>query len=187
MSRRLALPGLERTCKVYTARRVNELEASREIRVREQLVGCFDVCKEPICGCQWYAALSSSKESFIIEDISIELSISLLRVLSIKSFALATICRSLCSDLFSVLTQMNNRDARGWGMIAICACGGRRLYIYACHIPKVNRDSRCRTLLIPLLEAEQDLDGGSGREEAASWRYPRSANLKSAYLHIFGD
>lgn len=106
--------------------------------------------------------------------------------MSIKSFALATICRSLCSDLFSVLTQMNNRDARGWGMIAICACGGRRLHIYACHIPKVNQDSRCRTLLIPLLEAEQDLDG-SGREEAASWRYPRSANLKSAYLHIFGD
>lgn len=51
---------------------MNEREASREIRVKEHLVGSFEVCKEPICGCQWYAALSSSKESFIIEDISIE-------------------------------------------------------------------------------------------------------------------
>lgn len=73
MSRRLALPGLERTSKVlYTARRVYEIEASREIRVREQRVGCFDVCKEPICGCQWYVAFSSSKESFIVEDINTE-------------------------------------------------------------------------------------------------------------------
>lgn len=45
-------------------------------------------------------------------------------------------------------------------MIAICACGGRKSYIYAWRIPEVNQDSRCR-VLIPLLEGEQDLDGGS--------------------------
>lgn len=53
-------------------------------------------------------------------------------------------------------------------MIVICACGGRKSYIYAWRIPEVNQDSRCRVVLIPLLEGEQDLDGGSGGEPEGS-------------------
>lgn len=72
-------------------------------------------------------------------------------------------------------------------MIAICACGGRKSYIYAWRIAEVNQDSRCRVVLIPLLEGEQDLDGGSGGEGSGGLALPTLRQLESAYLHIFGD
>lgn len=71
-------------------------------------------------------------------------------------------------------------------MIAICACGGRKSYIYAWRIPEVNQDSRCRVVLIPLLEGEQDLDGGSGGEGSGGLALPTLRQLeKCLFAHIW--